>query len=140
MSVRRQTANRLTLLRYCETCGKAITTTADTPFVRQMPKGVRRQATVYFCAESCEQARYKYIFDGKAHERRLQKDRNRDKEKERERHREYYTTHAEERRQKAKLRRQETPGMAAADSAYHRRKRKLLIEEAGYESANQSVG
>lgn len=85
MSVRRQTTNRLTLLRHCETCGKAFTTTADTPFVRQMPKGVRRQATVYFCSEICKQASYKHLFDGKAHERRLQKDRNRDKERERER-------------------------------------------------------
>ena len=32
MSVRRQTANRLTLFR---TCGKQIVTTADTPWVRQ---------------------------------------------------------------------------------------------------------
>lgn len=31
MSVRRQTANRLTLFRTCGTCGKQIVTTADTP-------------------------------------------------------------------------------------------------------------
>ena len=30
MSVRRQTANRLTLFRTCGTCGKQIVTTADT--------------------------------------------------------------------------------------------------------------
>lgn len=35
MSVRRQTANRLTLFRTCGTCGKQIVTTADTPWVRQ---------------------------------------------------------------------------------------------------------
>lgn len=126
MSVRRQTTNRLTLLRYCETCGKAIITTADTPFIRQMPKGVRRQATVYFCSESCKQASYKHLFDGKAHERRLQKDRNRDKEQERARWATYREAHAEELREKARRSRQENPGMAAADSAYSRRKRKLL--------------
>lgn len=35
MSVRRQTANRLTLFRTCGTCGKQIVTTADTPGVCQ---------------------------------------------------------------------------------------------------------
>ena len=140
MSVRRQTTNRLTLLRHCETCGKAFTTTADTPFVRQMTKGVRRQATVYFCSEICKQASYKHLFDGKAHERRLQKDRNRDKERERERGAIYREAHAEELREKARLRRQENPGLAAADSAYGRRKRKLLKEEAESERKNQSFG
>ena len=42
MSVRRQTANRLTLFRTCGTCGKQIVTTADTPWVRQVERG--RQA------------------------------------------------------------------------------------------------
>lgn len=130
MSVRRQTANRLALHRCCETCGKAFVTTADTPFVRQMPKGVRRQATVYFCSESCKQASYKHLFDGKAHERRLQKDRSRDKERERVRWAKYREAHAEELREKARRRRQENPGMAAADSAYGRKKRLLLSEEA----------
>lgn len=36
MSVRRQTANRLTLFRTCGTCGKQIVTTADTPWVRRL--------------------------------------------------------------------------------------------------------
>lgn len=38
MSVRRQTANRLTLFRTCGTCGKQIVTTADTPWVRQVER------------------------------------------------------------------------------------------------------
>lgn len=42
MSVRRQTANRLTLFRTCGTCGKQIVTTADTPWVRQVERA--RQA------------------------------------------------------------------------------------------------
>lgn len=42
MSVRRQTANRLTLFRTCGTCGKQIVTTADTPL--GAPGGAGRQA------------------------------------------------------------------------------------------------
>ena len=38
MSVRRQTANRLTLFHTCGTCGKQIVTTADTPWVRQVER------------------------------------------------------------------------------------------------------
>ena len=72
MSVRRQTANRLTLFRTCGTCGKQIVTTADTPWVRQVERDGKRQATTYFCSEGCFAASYKHIgwFDGKAEERR----------------------------------------------------------------------
>lgn len=45
MSVRRQTANRLTLFRTCGTCGKQIVTTADTPWVRQVERDGKKQAT-----------------------------------------------------------------------------------------------
>lgn len=102
MSVRRQTANRLTLFRTCGTCGKQIVTTADTPWVRQVERDGKRQATTYFCSEGCFAASYKHIgwFDG------------------------------EELREKARLRRLAHPGQAAADSAYARRKRKLKAEEA----------
>ena len=119
MSVRRQTANRLTLFRTCGTCGKQIVTTADTPWVRQVERDGKRQATTYFCSEGCFAASYKHVgwFDGKAEERRKLKDRNRDPEK-------------EELREKARLRRLAHPGQAAADSAYARRKRKLIAEEA----------
>ena len=97
MSVRRQTANRLTLFRTCGTCGKQIVTTADTPWVRQVERDGKRQATTYFCSEGCFAASYKHIgwFDGKAEERR-----------------------------------RTNPGLSAADSAYARRKRKLIAEEA----------
>lgn len=72
MSVRRQTANRLTLFRTCGTCGKQIVTTADTPWVRQVERDGKKQATTYFCSEGCFAASYKHIgwFDGKAEERR----------------------------------------------------------------------
>ncbi len=58
MSVRRQTANRLTLFRTCGTCGKQIVTTADTPWVRQVERDGKRQATTYFCSEGCFAASY----------------------------------------------------------------------------------
>ena len=61
MSVRRQTANRLTLFRTCGTCGKQIVTTADTPWVRQVERDGKRQATTYFCSEGCFAASYKHI-------------------------------------------------------------------------------
>jgi hypothetical protein len=130
MSVRRQTANRLTLFRTCGTCGKQIVTTADTPWVRQVERDGKRQATTYFCSEGCFAASYKHIgwFDGKAEERRKLKDRNRDPEKERARNRAYQQAHREELREKARLRRLAHPGQAAADSAYARRK--LIAEEA----------
>lgn len=98
MSVRRQTANRLTLFRTCGTCGKQIVTTADTPWVRQVERDGKRQATTYFCSEGCFAASYKHIgwFDGKAEERRKLKDRNRDPEKERARNRAYQQAHREE--------------------------------------------
>ena len=58
MSVRRKTSNRLTLFRKCFICGKDIVTTADTPFVRQIANvNGKKQATVYFCSESCKQKR-----------------------------------------------------------------------------------
>lgn len=130
MSVRRQTANRLTLFRTCGTCGKQIVTTADTPWVRQVERDGKRQATTYFCSEGCFAASYKHIgwFDGKAEEHRKLKDRNRDPEKERARHQAYQQAHREELREKARLRRLAHPGQAAADSAYARRK--LKAEEA----------
>lgn len=132
MSVRRNTTNRLTLYRTCGTCGKQIVTTADTPWVRQVERDGKKQATTYFCCEKCYAASYKHIgwYDGKAEERRRLKDRNRDPEKERARRRLYYEQHAEEQREKARLRRLANPGMAAADNAYARKKRKLLAQEA----------
>ena len=87
MSARRPYAEkRLTLFRICGTCGKTIVTTADTPWVRQVPRDGKKMATTYFCSEGCYAASYKHIgwFDGKAEERRRLKDRNRDPERERE--------------------------------------------------------
>lgn len=129
MSVRRNTTNRLTLYRTCGTCGRQIVTTADTPWVRQVERDGKKQATTYFCSEKCFAASYKHIgwYDGKAEERRNLKEARRDWKT---KNRKYREAHAEELREKARLRRLANPGMAAADSAYNRKKRKLLAQEA----------
>lgn len=131
MTVRRKTTNRLTLIRVCGTCGKTFTTTADSPWIRQVPRDGKVQATTYYCCESCYAASYKHIgwFDGKAAERRRQKDLNRDPIKERERFRRYNEEHRDERREYAKQRRIADPGLAAADGAFYRKKRKLLAAD-----------
>lgn len=129
MSVRRNTTNRLTLYRTCGTCVRQIVTTADTPWVRQVERDGKKQATTYFCSEKCFAASYKHIgwYDGKAEERRKLKEARRDWKT---KNRKYREAHAEELREKARLRRLANPGMAAADSAYNRKKRKLLAQEA----------
>ena len=129
MSVRRNTTNRLTLYRTCGTCGRQIITTADTPWVRQVERDGKKQATTYFCSEKCFADSYKHIgwYDGKAEERRKLKEARRDWKT---KNRKYREAHAEELREKARLRRLANPGMAAADSAYNRKKRKLLAQEA----------
>lgn len=129
MSVRRNTTNRLTLYRTCGTCGRQIVTTADTPWVRQVERDGKKQATTYFCSEKCFAASYKHIgwYDGKAEERRKLKEARRDWKT---KNRKYREAHAEELREKARLRHLANPGMAAADSAYNRKKRKLLAQEA----------
>ena len=129
MSVRRNTTNRLTLYRTCGTCGRQIVTTADTPWVRQVERDGKKQATTYFCSEKGFAASYKHIgwYDGKAEERRKLKEARRDWKT---KNRKYREAHAEELREKARLRRLANPGMAAADSAYNRKKRKMLAQEA----------
>lgn len=129
MSVRKNTTNRLTLYRTCGTCGKQIVTTADTPWVRQVARDGKKQATTYFCSEKCFAARYKRIgwYDGKAEERSRAREAKRDWKA---KSRRYYAAHAEELREKARQRRAENPQRVAADNAYQRRKRKLLAQEA----------
>ena len=129
MSVRRNTTNRLTLFRTCGTCGRSIVTTAGTPWVRQVERDGKKQATTYFCSERCFAASYKHIgwYDGKAQERRRDREAARDN---RERNRRYYAQHAEEIKAGHREYRRLHVGQNAADCAYQRRKRKLLREEA----------
>ena len=123
MSVRRKTANRLTLYRTCHTCGREIITTADTPFVRQIVIG-GRQVTCYFCSEACKRASYKHTgwWDGLADARRRVREAARDV---REKNRRYYAAHAEQERQRARARYWADLEGARADGRYQRQKRKL---------------
>lgn len=76
MSVKRKIVDkRLTLFRTCGICGKSFVTTADTPWVRQVPRDGKRQATTYYCSTTCYQASYKYKgwYDGKTEERRRER-------------------------------------------------------------------
>lgn len=129
MSVRRKTVltGRKTLFRQCDICEKSIVTTADTPFIRQVLRE-GRQITVYYCSESCKKSSYKYIswFDGRAEERRKERENKRDV---REKNRRYYLAHANEMRERARVYRLNHPEEVAANNAYNKQKRKLL--EAG---------
>ena len=124
MSIRRQTDTRLFLIRTCHTCGKIFSTTAASPFMRQI-KNVdgKKQKTCYFCSQTCKMANYKHLFDGKAAERKAEYDRNRDR---RESTRRYYAAHAERERERAKARYWADPDAARAANAYQRKKRKLV--------------
>lgn len=123
MSVRRKTANRLTLYRTCQTCGKNIVTTADTPWVRQIVID-GRQVTCYFCSETCKRESYKHPgwWDGLADARRRAKEAARDV---REKNRRYYAAHAEQERQRAHKRYWADPESARKDNRYQREKRRL---------------
>ena len=123
MSVRRKTDNRLSLVRTCHTCGRTFSTTAASPFMRQIENvDGKKQKTCYFCSETCKTASYKHLFDGKA-ERKAEYDRNRDR---RESARRYYAANADRERERAKRRYWADPEAARAANAYQRRKRKLV--------------
>ena len=126
MSIRKNTENRLTLFRECHTCGQGIVTTADTPFMRQMTNvNGKKQATVYFCSESCKQASYKHLFDGKAEERRAERERNRDRSEYRKRR---YAENREKEKAYARARYWADPEAAKEANRYARKKRKMLNE------------
>lgn len=82
-------------------CGKNIITTADTPFVRQLPNvNGKKQATVYFCSEHCKESTYKHHFDGLAWKRKELRDQTRNiKEK----NYKYYHEHEEDLRERRKI-------------------------------------
>lgn len=126
MSVRRKETltGRFTLYRTCHTCGKSITTTADSPFIRQIANvDGKKQKTCYFCSERCKAASYKYNMDGKYYERKAERDRNRDTK---EKNRRYYLAHAEQERERAKKRYWDDPESARGANQYQRIKRELL--------------
>ena len=131
MSIRRpDTKYHRYLLRTCETCGKTFWTSAGSPFARQMPKDGKKQATVYFCSESCKKASYKHLFDGKAAQRRKEREAKRNiKEK----NRRYYERHAEQLRERKREQYWADPERARKDNAYQRKKRKLCNNKIGEE-------
>ena len=71
--------HRRTLIRECGTCSKTFPTTADTPWVRQVPRDGKKAATTYYCSSKCFSASYKHIgwYDGKFDERRKDRERKR---------------------------------------------------------------
>lgn len=131
MSVRKKCVERRrTLIRCCDTCGRTFSTSAESPWIRQVPKMEegKRQATVYYCSEGCKQASYKHLFDGKADERKRARDAQRDR-------REYrqflYQRNAEQERAYQRERYWSDPGKHRADQAYQRKKRKLMAIDGG---------
>ena len=123
MSVRRKTNNRLTLYRTCVICGKSFVTTADTPWMR-LVYSAGHSKTCYYCSETCKQASYKHLFDGKAAQRKAERDAQRDT---REKNRRYYIAHQDQERERAKARYWADPERARADNEYQRRKRKARV-------------
>ena len=124
MSIRRDTTNRLSLIRVCHACGRSFPTTAATPFMRQVYNvDGKRQKTCYFCSEACKLASYKHLFDGKAAERRKAREAAMDIS---EKNRRYYAAHAEQERRRAKERYWADPEGSRAAVAYQRKKRKLM--------------
>lgn len=138
MSIRKKTENRLTLYRECAICGQHIVTTADTPWMRMMPWNGKKQATCYFCSTSCFQASYKHIgwYDGKAEERRQTKSRRVSREKQAEWNKRYYANHREEMRERRKKYYWNHHEEELKNSAYQKRKRKLLNPNNGDRKAN----
>lgn len=137
MSARRPcVGKRQILYRDCGVCGNPITTTADTPWLRQVPRDGKRQASTYYCSSACYQVSYKHIgwYDGKAEERRAAKEAARDITA---KNRRYYQAHAEELREKKRRWYQENAEDARKDMTFSRKKRNLLAEN---EKRNQAEG
>ena len=128
MSVRKPgSMSRKTLFRDCFICGKHFSTTADTPFVRQITNvNGKKQATVYFCSESCKKKSYKHLFDGKCDERRRERESKRDVT---EKNRKYYLKNSEEIRRKRMEKYYENREEELLTQKYNRKKRKLLMDE-----------
>lgn len=129
MAVRRETANRMTLYKKCETCGRQFITTAATPWLRQMPKDGKKQKSCYFCCSECYQASYKYksCYDGKAKERRIERETSLEgKRKKAERWKRYYAKPENKERICARRRERywENHEEARKDDMYYKNRRK----------------
>lgn len=133
MSIRKDTTNRRTLFRTCFVCGRTMSTTASTPFMRQLRDvDGKKQAIVYFCSETCKNSTYIRHFDGLAWKRREEKEARRDNT---ERNRRYYEAHRDQERERAK---QRYHAMTQEEldklNAYRRRQRAMMKKEANCEA------
>lgn len=116
--MRRNATSRKTLHRECGTCGKTFTTTADTPFMRNIRKDGKYKNT-YYCCQSCYKKSYKYDMWANQVEKRREKDRK------------YYEAHKEE---KAEKNRQYYQANKERIKAYQR-----TYREENYEQCLQAV-
>lgn len=126
MSCRKKNAAfRFLLTRTCGTCGKEFQTSADSPWVRQVPRDGKRQATTYYCSTGCFQASYKHIgfYDGKYLERKQEYDAKRNHAA---KYRDYYAKNADVVKAKARAKYWENPEEYRERCQYSRQKRKLL--------------
>lgn len=130
MGVKRDTRNRLTLYRTCHICGRSFVTTADTPWIRQLPNvDGKKQKTCYFCSEKCFASSYKYksCYDGKAEQRRKERESKRDVKVKNYR---YYHAHEEEMRERRRKNYWGHHEEELLSNRYYKKKRKLrLIDE-----------
>lgn len=113
-------------MRQCGTCGQMFVTTAEQPWIRQVERDGKRQATTYYCCRNCFADSYKHLgfYDPEpASKRRAEREKNRDR---REYNRRYYAEHAEEIKAKKRAYYAAHPGLSAANSRYQKEKRKLL--------------
>lgn len=134
MTLRRDTTNRLTLFRRCGICGKSIVTTASTPWMRQIPvleDGKRRQIITYYCGTTCYQASYKHKgwYDGKADERRAEKERKRDPEAKKAAWKRYYARNGDKLREKRRERYWKNHEEELAENRFSKMKRKILEKD-----------
>ncbi len=127
MSVRRKTDFRLTLTRTCGTCGKTFVTSAASPWIRQIPRDGKRQATTYFCSQSCFEASYVHRFDGLAWKRRMERESKRDVK---EKNRKYYETHREQEKARSRKNYWDNHEESLKALRFYREKRKLLAGSA----------
>lgn len=139
MGIRKNTENRLTLFRECDICGQRIITTADTPWMRQVQvqeNGKKRKLTKYYCSSSCLKASYRHIgwYDGKAEERKRERDKHRDPIKRAESWKRYYAANGD----KVKAHRMAyywaNHDDELASVRFYRKKRKILKKGAANET------
>lgn len=129
MSIRKNTENRLNLIRTCHTCGRTFSTTASSPWMRQITNvDGKKQKTCYFCSSACFKDSYKHVgfYDGKTEQRRAEREKNRDIKSKNKR---YYYAHKDQERARARARYWVDPESARLSNLYNKRKSLLMKQE-----------